>query len=153
MMTKQIWPIGLLAYRTQRNNARSRKIDWNLSYEEWITWWLSTGHFNQRGRYTGEYCMCRFNDTGPYELGNIYCATLVENTKAALCGKKKSEEHRAKLAEGLEINRPKNKKKVYTKDKTFESISEAARYYGMSSEGVARRVRKPRDDYSEWKFI
>ncbi|MEZ0602932.1 hypothetical protein ACAX43_12375 [Paraburkholderia sp. IW21] len=120
---------------SHRSNARfARGIEFNLTFEEWFTWWQETGHYHERGKGQGKYVMARFNDTGPYELGNIYCCTHADNVRhackgkpgkpqtaianakrsAALKGKAKSEEHRAKLADNLKkaltARREKNKK-------------------------------------------
>src|SRR5690606_1984307 len=69
-------PLG--AYRSQMHNARKRGIEWKISLWEWWTIWQESGHWDDRGRGTG-YMMCRFGDTGDYELGNVYIATGVHN--------------------------------------------------------------------------
>ncbi len=69
-----------LAFCRQRSNAQERGIIWCLTQQEWITWWGED--FAQRGRSTPESLqMCRYGDTGPYALDNIYKATLSENMR------------------------------------------------------------------------
>lgn len=70
-------------YISQRNSAIRRNLEWNLTFDEWLHWWKSTGKYDKRGRKGHEYCMCRFGDKGPYSLNNIYCATNNQNTKDA----------------------------------------------------------------------
>ena len=149
---KVIRPEGYHEWKAQKNNAKFRKIDWNLDYLEWITWWLNTGHWHERGKHGDEYSMCRFGDTGPYEIGNIYCATHNTNIQHAMCGKKKSADHTAKLRIILDRVRP-PRRKVETKDGVFNSIMEAAEFYNMSSAGIVGRCKKPKNHYSEWKFV
>jgi len=69
------------AYRSQGYSAKERNIEFNLTWQEWITWWIDTGHVAERGAHKDEYVMSRFNDTGPYELGNIKCITQGENKR------------------------------------------------------------------------
>lgn len=78
-------------YLDQRWNATiKRNIKWNLCFETWMKWWEATGHWHERGCKTGQYCMARFNDIGPYELGNIKCILQSENSSEAQTGKKMS---------------------------------------------------------------
>ncbi|WP_242559925.1 MULTISPECIES: hypothetical protein [Pandoraea] len=67
------------AYFSQKSHAKQRGITFNLTLDEWYDWWIATGHYHQRGRNRDCYVMARYNDTGPYELGNIYCCTVQEN--------------------------------------------------------------------------
>lgn len=71
-------PLG--AYTSQRSNAKSRGIAWNLVFWEWWSIWQESGKWEQRGRAADAYVMCRFRDDGPYEIGNVYIATLRHNS-------------------------------------------------------------------------
>lgn len=64
----------------QRNTAKRRGVRFNLTFEQWRDWWGAD--FVLRGRKRTELCMCRYGDTGPYELGNIYKATNAENRES-----------------------------------------------------------------------
>lgn len=66
-------------YHRQRLNAKSRNIEWLFTFETWMGWWNSTGKIDQRGVHSYEYCMCRFDDIGPYSPDNVYCSTNAEN--------------------------------------------------------------------------
>lgn len=68
------------AFHSQRQNAATRGIGWELNLWQWWTIWQESGHWEERGRGAG-YGMCRKNDTGPYSVGNVYIATGVENIK------------------------------------------------------------------------
>ena len=85
------------AYIDQRAGARKRNIPFLLTFDQWLNWWINSGHLDQRGSKRGQYCMCRFNDTGPYSLDNIYCDTHANNTIFAHKGKVITEETRDKL--------------------------------------------------------
>ncbi|QQG32169.1 hypothetical protein CkP1_0146 [Citrobacter phage CkP1] len=76
--------IDFAKYNSQRHAAIRRGISWELTFEQWIEWWKSTGKYNERGRKGHEYCMCRKGDVGPYSLSNIYCATNNQNTRDAV---------------------------------------------------------------------
>jgi hypothetical protein len=70
-------------YSAQRCRAKQRNISFNLTFDEWYNWWLSNGVDKDisNGPYSSTtLCMCRFNDTGSYELTNIYCETASKNS-------------------------------------------------------------------------
>jgi hypothetical protein len=68
------------AFTTQRNNARNRDIEWNLTLWQWWAVWRESRKWEQRGRSGDSFVMCRFKDDGPYEIGNVYIATLRHNS-------------------------------------------------------------------------
>ena len=86
-------------YRNHKSGAKVRGIPFLLTYEEWMNIWLTSGKYEQRGPQKGQYVMCRKNDIGPYEIGNVYIDTNAHNAQVAWVGKKRnvSEEHRKKL--------------------------------------------------------
>lgn len=67
-----------MAYHEQRRNAKSRGIAWNITFPEWWKIWSDSGHYSERGRWTG-YCMTRVGDTGAYEVGNVEIKTIGQN--------------------------------------------------------------------------
>lgn len=84
-------------YNSHKYNAKLRGIEFKLTFDEWNNWWLSNGvdkQIVQQRPFTSKdkLCMCRFNDCGAYELGNIYCDTNSNNVKYML-----TDEHKAKL--------------------------------------------------------
>jgi len=68
------------AFNSQRCSARGRGITWNLKLWDWWMVWSDSGKWEQRGRFGDGFVMCRFRDDGPYELGNVYIATLRHNS-------------------------------------------------------------------------
>ena len=75
--------ISKARYRDQRRSAQQRNIPFHLTYEEWYQWYLKQGIDKNipQGKDKNCWCMCRFNDSGPYELGNIYLDTNSNNVK------------------------------------------------------------------------
>lgn len=68
------------AWFSQRRNAQNREIEWNLTLWDWWQIWQRSGHWDERGRSGDAYVMCRFEDSGAYEPGNVYIATLRHNS-------------------------------------------------------------------------
>jgi hypothetical protein len=54
-------------------------IKFLLTFEEWLNFWVGSGHWEQRGRKKGQYVMSRKNDYGNYELGNIEIVSVEDN--------------------------------------------------------------------------
>ena len=78
-MTNQEIKLAKKRYHQQRYQAAHRGIEWKLTYEQWIAWWIATGKWHLRGRVKGKYVMARKGDQGAYELGNIECILHSEN--------------------------------------------------------------------------
>ena len=88
----------LKAYRMQKSNARTRKINFLLTFEQWLELWNASGKLEQRGRGAAKYCMCSNGDVGPYEVGNVFIGTGRENVKAGNLGKEMTQEVRDKIS-------------------------------------------------------
>lgn len=67
-------------FTIQRSQAKRRGIAWELSFEQWIAIWTESGHWEQRGKTAGSYCMARHGDVGPYAVGNVSIITVEQNT-------------------------------------------------------------------------
>jgi hypothetical protein len=65
------------AYVAQRNNARSRGVDWSFNIETWWLVWNLSGKWGERGRLG--YVMARHGDTGAYAPHNVYICTAKQN--------------------------------------------------------------------------
>ena len=137
-------------FLTSRNNASKRGIDWKLTFKEWLTWWQSTGHYQDRGRGNGKYVMARVGDSGAYELANIFCHKHGDNVRDAQRNKPKKLDHKQKLQDIL--NQIRKKRKVKTPDGEFESAREAGRYYKITGEAVVWRVKQTQGQFKEWCY-
>lgn len=84
------------AYTQHKSNAKTRKIPFLISFEEWKKVWIESGFWDQRGRGAEKYCMCRIADKGCYELGNVFIAMNKTNISEGNLGKLDSEETRYK---------------------------------------------------------
>lgn len=107
---------ALSKYKQHRNNANKRKIPFEISFEDWCDIWLTSGHWDNRGKKRGQYVMCRTNDEGPYSKNNVYIDKTennislgskgrivtpehLEKNRRAQLGKKRSPETKKKLSD------------------------------------------------------
>ena len=70
---------NLMNYYGQKSMALKRGLKFELDFMSWIVWWISTGHFDERGVFNHNYQMCRKGDVGDYTWDNIYCDTGMGN--------------------------------------------------------------------------
>ncbi len=70
-------------YTTARVNAVRRGIEWQFTFDTWWALWDKSGHFAQRGRRVGAYCMARLGDCGPYAPYNCVIVLKTLNSQAA----------------------------------------------------------------------
>jgi len=66
--------------------ARTRKVPFRLTYEQWLWLWeraLGPDWVRMKGSHRGQYCMARFGDRGPYEIGNVVIKLATEKVCAA----------------------------------------------------------------------
>lgn len=89
MSTHKVYNKDRHHFLVQRQTAGRRGIEFNLTYAEWLDFWMASGHFHERGRKRDQYCMARFGDVGPYELGNIKIVLVQDNQSEAHLGKPK----------------------------------------------------------------
>ena len=82
--------LKLKRFNQHARDASIRGIPFLLTYEEWCYIWDQSGHWDQRGRGPGKYCMSRIGDTGPYAVGNVYINLFSENSRDAHKGKPKT---------------------------------------------------------------
>jgi hypothetical protein len=108
-------------FNQQKSNAKRRGIAWQLTFEQWSQIWLDSGKWELRGRNSGQYCMSRYGDLGPYAVDNVRIVTVningnemtYQHTEAAklkigafhkgkqyLLGKKLSEIHKHNISQG-----------------------------------------------------
>lgn len=63
----------------QQRQAKARGIVFLLTFDEWWEIWEQSGHWENRGKKSGQYVMARFGDVGPYAVGNVRITTCNEN--------------------------------------------------------------------------
>jgi hypothetical protein len=73
-------------FSQQRYRARQRGIGWQLDWGQWISIWLASGHFHQRGRGHGKFVMARRGDVGPYAVGRVRIVSWEQNRAEQGCG-------------------------------------------------------------------
>lgn len=138
-------------YWQQINNAKRRGIEFNMSYEEWLYVWLSSGHFDQRGKGRNKYVMARHGDTGPYEIGNVKIVTNYVNCSEATAGIKKTKEHAKKLRKILDKNR--QTVPCVVEGKFYPTIKEAAKELKLKFGQVYYRLHSTCSKWSEWYVV
>lgn len=57
------------AYTQQKNNAKARGIDWQFTFETWLSWWGAD--IGNRGVRAWNLQMQRIADAGPYHPDNV----------------------------------------------------------------------------------
>lgn len=79
-----------IRFREHRHRALSSKIGFELTFEQWLDIWLSSGQIHNRGTRKGQYVMARNGDAGPYKVGNVRIITASANGAE----KRHSEKHK-----------------------------------------------------------
>lgn len=128
-------------YQMQKNNAKRRGIPFLLTFEEWCGLWDSSGKWDQRGRYSGRYCMSRVGDEGPYAIGNVRISAWEDN-----------------LAEqAARIRKPQARKRNRKRKSPIPQVTAAQsrmRYaYNMHKSDVKRRNVPFLLSFDEWQSI
>lgn len=63
-----------------KTDALGSPVEMRLTFEEWCQIWDLSGHWEERGNKSGQYCMSRVNDLGHYEAGNVFIQLHTQNT-------------------------------------------------------------------------
>ena len=75
-------------YNVHKAQAKHRGIDFDLTFEEWLSIWTASGQLENRGKKVGQFVMSRKNDIGPYSVENVFIQQTSENIKDAVTGNK-----------------------------------------------------------------
>ena len=116
-------------YYSQGRSASKRRIEYLLTFDEWLKVWIDSGKLEQRGAKSGCYVMSRYNDTGPYSVENVKIILHEQN-----CGDvwlSKGDLLREKIGNALRGRAPPNKGIPHTA-KTKEKMRLA--HLGIKSE-------------------
>lgn len=119
------------AFARQRDNAKRRGIEWRLTLWQWWNIWQQSGHWHERGRGQG-YVMCRKEDSGCYEVGNVFIASARLNS---------SETKRKKSA--LPIGVTFNKGRFYAKRQIKGELRLLGSYASAEKAGLAYELGAP----------
>jgi hypothetical protein len=134
------------------------KIEFKLSFEEWLEIWVNSGHISERGKTKDSYVMARKGDIGHYEVGNVEIKSASDNLSEGQIGRvylpeSKLKEYQTKLERGtLKGGRPVGYKVTEeTKEKirqanTGSKRSESAKQ--SMSEAAKNRKKKPFEELS-----
>lgn len=71
-------------YSCQKSKAKHRGIDFLLTFDQWWSIWEQSGKWDFRGARKGQYVMSRKNDTGAYEVGNVFIQLCEDNHKQVM---------------------------------------------------------------------
>jgi len=78
---RRYWKTPRGQYCRHKANAKRRGVPFKLTFVEWMTIWMESGKWPQRGNKKGQYCMGRRNDMGAYEMGNVAIVLHEQNTR------------------------------------------------------------------------
>jgi hypothetical protein len=126
-------------YHDQKHQAAKRGIDFKLTYEEWINWWGDD--VVKRGNNADDLCMCRYNDVGSYELGNIYKDTRKNNSSEGVKNYTRTAEHSANISKSNKGRLAPNKGIPHTEE------TKAKCSINRKGKGV-KAVRTPLGDFN-----
>lgn len=111
------------AYKSQRRNAKSRGVEWNINFWDWWCLWEESGKWESRGRGNDHYCMCRKGDEGDYSKGNVYIASAVHNSS---------------LGRSLAVERGVSETTVYLLVKNIGGPTEVSKITGVKASYISQ---------------
>lgn len=149
-------------FHIQRVHAGVREIEWDLSFEDWLAWWMDSGHLHERGSKPDEYCMARHGDTGPYALDNIKCITNRENHKEKTWVP--TADQRKRMSEAAKAREAKKRtEKAAKKDDTrrpcvvdgvrYPSVNNAASKLKLTPRIVLHRINYHKHPQYQWAKV
>lgn len=130
-------------YGIQKQNARRRGIEWQLTYEEWLDIWGDK--IEMRGRGIGKYCMARNNDCGPYSKDNVKIILFEDNNKEQHTFLSNYNHFKVKHPKARRSNHYKTfpievMKKKEGKWYRFECFQDAADFYKVDKSTISRNM-------------
>ena len=75
------WKTDYGQYKSHQRRASRSNIPFEISFDDWLTIWKTSGHYEERSP-TG-YVMCRVGDEGPYAKDNVFIAKASDNKRDA----------------------------------------------------------------------
>ena len=89
------------AYQNHKSTAKKRGIEFLFDFDQWKKWWIDSGKWEFRGRKSGCYQMCRYKDSGPYAIWNVYCGTISQNRQEYSIGRPLPESVKEKVSKTM----------------------------------------------------
>ncbi len=123
-------------YNCQKSSAALRNIPFQLTFDEWLAIWTASGHLHERGRNKNQFNMSRFNDIGPYAVGNVFIQRHEDNLTQAHTGSKRPPRD-SDWAKNQELA---HGRKVSVDYVTYDSIIGASRSTGLARDTISRRI-------------
>lgn len=126
--------VALRKYHQQRGVAKARNIDFQFTFEEWVSWWeanLGPDWMKLRGRRRDQFVMSRCNDVGPYVGWNVRCILSIDNYEEA---------HPKRLLTEIDV------RTIFTDCRPYKMI---AKEYKISTRRIASiKNRKEGNDFT-----
>jgi hypothetical protein len=147
-MAHQRHPMALAKLRYARHKAQSkyRNIQFLFTFPDWYDWWYHHGvDKNVEVKWTGNYrpCMCRYNDLGPYEQGNVYFANHIDNVKDA--------NHTYKM--GIRTKRRRSQSEIFRYGDSLVTANWMKENHGFTYLECLQYFKTPRyDEFREIEF-
>ena len=111
----------IIAFKQQKQRAKQRGIEFNLTFEEWLDFWGED--ISKRGKGKGQLQMQRFHDSGAYEIGNIKKGTAKDNAKTRGACRRLASAVRAKNNHESNLNRLMFEESKPDKDDAIECLN------------------------------
>ncbi len=122
-------------YRNKKHEAKNRNIPFELTFREYYEWFLSKGIDKNipQNNDKNALCMCRYNDTGSYNLNNIYLDTMSNNSKFA---------QKTRIMKGLKFSNPnKGKSPLINTPYGTMTVVEASKKFNICVPAVRWRLK------------
>jgi hypothetical protein len=125
-------------YVFQKAHAKARGIAFTLTFEEWLSLWESSGKWSLRGKKPDQYCMARKQDSGGYELGNVYITQVRDNIIDQMLNGK----HAYHKVSGVDLS------SIKARVAGGESQKAVGKDFGITQSQVSRLINGVRGKYS-----
>ena len=114
-------------YIQHKAQCNQRDIGFDLTFDEWLTVWTESGLIKERGTTRNQAVMGRKDKTGPFAKDNVEIVRAWQNM----------------------ANRDfsSNKRRVTTPVGEFDSVKEAAEYYGVTPGAICQRISNGKPGY------
>jgi hypothetical protein len=116
-------------YIRHKYNSKQRGIDFELTYEQWLEIWESSGFAHLRGRKKGQYVMARYGDIGSYSINNVCIVPQEKNHTDSLNIKPFTDRTNTKMSEETKSKISQSKKGKVFSDEHKQKLREKRLQY------------------------